>query len=170
MGKLKRARLSLPVPPHPGTKVGEYVPFYFCPRSLMLYILHKGNHQDVSYRGGQAPIVHLEADLHAVVAAMNQARRRWAFTLSNAAAVYTEFRGDVQQLGDIDWTAVASNDFRDERVKHAKQAEFLVHDSFPWTLVRSIGVINMQVEAQVRQVIASAAHKPIVAIRTGWYY
>ncbi len=50
---------------HPGTKVGEYVPFYFCPRSVMLYILYMGNHPELGYRGGQAPIVHLSASRYA---------------------------------------------------------------------------------------------------------
>jgi hypothetical protein len=35
--EIKNDRLWLPVPCHPGTTVGEYVPFYFCPRSVMLY-------------------------------------------------------------------------------------------------------------------------------------
>jgi ssDNA thymidine ADP-ribosyltransferase, DarT len=28
--------------------VGEYVPFYFCPRSITLFLLHKGNHVDLT--------------------------------------------------------------------------------------------------------------------------
>ena len=39
----------------------------FCPRSIMLYILHMGNHPDISYKGGQQPIVHLQADFHKVI-------------------------------------------------------------------------------------------------------
>ncbi len=67
MSTIKQRRLSLPVKCHPGDKVGEYVPFYFCARSIMLYIIYQGNHPEVSYRGGQGPIVHLEADLRAAV-------------------------------------------------------------------------------------------------------
>ena len=44
MTKIKERRLQeLPVDCHPGTMVGDYVPFYFCSRSVMLYILHMGN-------------------------------------------------------------------------------------------------------------------------------
>jgi len=44
MPEIKRRRLQeIEVGCHPGTTVGEYVPFYFCPRSIMLYILHKDN-------------------------------------------------------------------------------------------------------------------------------
>jgi hypothetical protein len=65
---IKARRLyELEVDCHPGTKVGEYVPFYFCPRSIMLYLLHRGNHPDLNYTGGQRLIVHLAADLHEVV-------------------------------------------------------------------------------------------------------
>jgi len=39
MSEIKRRRLEeLEVKCHSGTMVGEYVPFYFCPRSIMLYI------------------------------------------------------------------------------------------------------------------------------------
>lgn len=64
MSEIKRRRIEeIMVTSHPDTKVGDYVPFYFCPRSVMLYLIYRANHQDLSYRGGQDPIVHLEADL-----------------------------------------------------------------------------------------------------------
>ena len=101
----------------------------------MLYVIHCANHPDLTYRGGQVPIVHVQADLHAVVAWARQHHRRWAFSLSNAGARYASFRADPAELDQIDWNAVASTDFRSPTVKEAKQAEFLVHGSFPWDLV-----------------------------------
>ncbi len=69
MSTIKQRRLEeLVVSCHSGTKVGEYVPFYFCPRSIMLYILHQGNHPDLDYSEGQEPIIHLQADLHDTIA------------------------------------------------------------------------------------------------------
>ena len=68
MSEIKRRRLEeLDVKSHPGTKVGQYVPFYFCFRSIMLYLLYQGNHPELTYRGGQRPIIHLEADFNATV-------------------------------------------------------------------------------------------------------
>src|ERR1035441_7473147 len=56
LSEIKKRRLEeLDLDCHPGTKVGQYVPFYFCPRSIMLFLLHKGNHVDLTYRGGQRP-------------------------------------------------------------------------------------------------------------------
>src|SRR5207249_3526329 len=61
MSAIKQRRLrELRVTSQPHTFVGEYVPFYFCPRSIMLYLIYMANHPELSYRGGQEPIVHLE--------------------------------------------------------------------------------------------------------------
>jgi len=172
MSTIKQRRLSLDVTCHTGDKVGEYVPFYFCPRSLMLFVIYRQNHPDLVYREGQGPIVHLEADLHEVVKWAAACRRRWAFTLSNAGAYYTatNFRADVANLDEIDWNAVAATDFRDPVVKEAKQAEFLVHDEFPWGLVRRIGVLSQGTKTLVEAAISSGGHRPPVEIVPGWYY
>lgn len=61
MNTIKQRHMRLPVSVHPTTFVGQYVPFYFCPRSIMLYVIHKANNPDLEYRGGQDPIIHLSA-------------------------------------------------------------------------------------------------------------
>lgn len=62
MNDIKARRLSLPVSCHEDLCVGDCVPFYFCPRSVMLYVIWCQNHPSLTYRGGQGPIVHLEAE------------------------------------------------------------------------------------------------------------
>ena len=170
MSGIKQRRLSLPVDCHPGDHVGEYVPFYFCPRSIMLYVIYCANHPELAYRGGQGPIVHLEADLHQTIAWANADGRRWAFSLSNAGAVYTQFRSRVDQLDEVNWVAVGSTDFRASDIKEGKQAEFLVHHSFPWSLVERIGVLSREVAQQVANATDGAAHRPALEIRRDWYY
>jgi hypothetical protein len=170
MGGIKARRLALPVPCHPGTHVGEYVPFYFCSRSIMLFVIHCANHPELAYRGGQDPIVHMEADLRRVMAWANGGAIRWAFSLSNAGAVYTQFRSAVGQLTEVDWPAVAATDFRSAEVKEGKQAEFLVHESLPWQLIERIGVISPGVAQQVANAIHGSAHRPKIEIRRDWYY
>jgi hypothetical protein len=87
MSGIKRRRVEeLEVERHPGTKVGDYVPFYFCPRSVTLYVIHCANHPELTYCGGQQPIAHLEADLHAVIQWAERSGERWAFSLSDAGA------------------------------------------------------------------------------------
>jgi len=170
MSGIKGRRLSLPVPCHPGDKVGDYVPFYFCPRSIMLFVIHCANHPELSYRGGQAPIVHLEADLFDVIAWANHNKRRWAFSLSNAGAYYAQFGHSVPELAEIDWAAVAATDCRSGNVKEGKQAEFSFHGSFPWNLVSLVGVKSAEIQAQAEATIAGTTHQPAVQVRPEWYY
>ena len=170
MTSIKQRRLTLPVPCHPGDQVADNVPFYFCPRSVMLYIISCKNHPDLTYRGGQEPIVHLEADLYDVVAWANSQQRRWSFTLSNAGARYAEFRADLNVLGDIEWSAVAATDFRLQMVQEKKQAEFLLHGFFPWELVSRIGVHSGAIRAAASATIAACSHRPQIDVLPGWYY
>ncbi len=170
MSGIKARRLTLPVHCHPGTHVGDYVPFYFCSRSVMLYVIRMANLPELAYRGGQGPIVHLEADLREVVAWADRTGRRWAFSLSNAGARYAQFRSDLARLDEVNWTAVAATDFRPAEVKEGKQAEFLVHESFPWTLVRRVGVQSQAIGQQAVLAMVGAAHRPAVQILPHWYY
>jgi hypothetical protein len=171
MSDIKRRRLEgIEVACHRGTRVGDYVPFYFCPRSIMLYILHMGNHPSLTYRGGQRPIIHLQADLHEAIRWASENGRQWAISDRNAGTYVVEFYNDLAGLDNVDWQAVGSTDFRDPVVKEGKQAEFLMHDWFPWELIERIGVIDLQRNAQAEQAIGSADHKPLVMVERGWYY
>jgi hypothetical protein len=140
----------------------------------MLYLLHRANHENLAYRGGQGPIVTLEADLRTVVARADAAHRRWAFSLGNASARYQEFRADLTQLDEIRWDHVAARKWSgpgvSSDVKEGKQAEFLVHEHFPWSLVSAIGVLNVAMQNQVRTLLAKATHRPPVHVRGNWYY
>lgn len=177
MRNIKQRRLSLPVSCRPGLNVGDCVPFYFCPRSIMLFVIHCANHPALAYRGGQGPIIHLEADLHAVVQWATGQQRRWAFSLSNAGADYAQFRCSLTDLGHIDWDAVASTNFSNgsytpsgNQVKEGKQAEFLLQDDFPWSLVQRIGVASQAVAVQAHAALANAAHQPNVSVQPSWYF
>lgn len=170
MNRIKARRLTLPVSCHQGTKVGEYVPFYFCPRSIMLYVIHCANDADLTYRGGQQPIIHLEADLQRVVQWAQANDRCWAFSLSNAGAAYTQFGVGMERLKEINWEAVAATDFRQPDIKEAKQAEFLVQRSFPWHLIERIGVSSQEIVARVSEAMHTATHRPRIEIRKDWYY
>ena len=59
MNSIKQRRLTNRLLSHDGLCVGDCVPFYFCPRSIMLYVIKMANHSELAYRGGQEPIIHL---------------------------------------------------------------------------------------------------------------
>ena len=64
---IKERRRKKLLPCNPGTYVGEYVPFNFCPRSVMLYLIHCKNYPGLPYRDGQEQIIHLVADMKKAV-------------------------------------------------------------------------------------------------------
>jgi hypothetical protein len=171
MSEIKRRRLEeLEVTCHQGTKVGEYVPFYFCPRSIMLYLLYRGNAPGLTYTGGQEPIIHLEADLFKTLRWAEQNGRRWAFSTSNAGARYVNFYNHMSDLNKVDWQAVSARIFTDTDTKEGKQAEFLLYESFPWHLFQMIGVNSSSMATKVEQIISNATHKPIIQVKNDWYF
>jgi len=171
MSKIKQRRLEeIEVDCHAGTKVGEYVPFYFCSRSIMLYILHMGNSPDIAYTGGQTPIVHLQADLESAIVWAEAQRVKWACSDRNAGAYVASFFKRRQDLTKINWPAVANTIFRDPVVKEGKQAEFLLYEAFPWHLVEAMGVRNPAIQTKVSAVLRGAFHRPPVSVQPTWYY
>ena len=175
LSSIKQRRLNeLQLTSHPSLYVGQCVPFYFCPRSVMLYVISRADHSELAYHGGQRPIIHFEADVHRSVAWADGNGYRWAFTLSNAGAHYFEDRSNLARLDEIDWDAVRANRWAGEgihpSVKEGRQAEFLAEQSFPRELVSRIGVRSPQIRERVADILPEAGHQPRVEIMPGWYY
>ena len=140
----------------------------------MLYLVWQANHPELSYRGGQQPIVHLEADLHATVAWAAAEHLRWAFTLSNAGAYYFEDLANLERLGDVNWEAVSARQWAGVGVpgafKDGKQAEFLIEQRFPWQLVERVGAYDRTVAQQVSNAIRETRHRPRAEMLRDGYY
>ena len=140
----------------------------------MLYLLHRGNREGVTYRGGQKPIVHLVAKATDVMAWAAQNGIRWAFTTSNAGSNYFEDHAEADQLAELDWKSINARTWSGNGVsrdiKEAKQAEFLVEQRFPWELVSDIGVYENPVGDRVTRLISGHQHRPSVETKRQWYY
>lgn len=134
----------------------------------MLYLISRGDSPELTYQGGQSPIIHLEANLHEAVEWAAANNRRWAFTLSNAGSYYFEDRSSLDDLNEIDWDAVQAHSWGGRR--EAKQAEFLVEHSFPCHLFRRIGVRNNEIAQRVANIGQVAAFMPPIQILPSWYY
>lgn len=168
MAKIKQRRLQIPLNSYPDLHVGDCVPFYFCPRSVMLYMFYKNNHPEITYQGGQEPIIHLVADLQKIVQwAMNNGRR-WVFTDSNAGSRYFNDYANLNQLDQLDWNAINATLW--PGCREQKQAEFLMENSFPWHLVEFIGVYSTAIYQQVVNALPGDGHQPRAEIKKDWYY
>ncbi|MET0657502.1 MAG: DUF4433 domain-containing protein [Steroidobacteraceae bacterium] len=145
-----------------GRFVGEFVPFYFCPRSPMLYTINIGN--TGRDPGCQKTIVHL---VSTVAAAIGQ-NRPWAISDGNAGAHHTTFAAVLTALDALDWGAIRAAQWKGRT--HAKSAEFLVADRFDWTAVHGIGCQNQKVAQHVQRLLNSHPHRPDVRVEQNWYY
>jgi hypothetical protein len=144
------------------------VPFYFANRSPMLYSIHTGS--VAGYDGGQKDIIYLVSSVEAVA----KGQRPWCFTDGHAVEAVSRFFCDVGSLNEVDWEVIEhwswKNTDADPDRKRRKQAEFLVHQSFPWSLVEGIGVIDASTKAKVAAAMAQAKHQPTIAVQPKWYY
>ena len=146
----------------------DYVPFYFAPRSPMLYTIDKGNVQ--GYTGGQSSIIHLVSEAELV----ETNNLTFTFTDGHAVVAYSEFYDDLQELGKIDWKIMREkiwkNTPEDGDRKRRRQAEFLIYQSCPWMLIKEIGVIDKNVKSAVRNILQNFKVCTSIKVYSNWYY
>jgi ssDNA thymidine ADP-ribosyltransferase, DarT len=165
---IKDRRALTLVPCGVGGTLTEYVPFYFAPRSPMLFTIGKGNVQ--GYGSGEDPIVHLVTSAEAVV----ESGLHFAFTDGHATVRFTEFFDDLGDLSKVDWDIMKARYWSDtsddnDRLRR-RQAEFLVHEFCPWKIIKLIGVKTEEVRRQVTEIISTHGYQPAIRLRRDWYY
>lgn len=159
---IKDRRLKRNVPCAAKGNLGEYVPFNFCPRSVMLYVISRG-HDD--YDGGQEKIVHLRSKVSAAV----ELDREWAFTDRHADVEHALYFDDLDDLDEVDWSVMSAKYWNDPPEKKEKrQAEFLVYERFPWDAIVEVGCHNEEIAKRVLGLVGD--NGPAVKVRPKWYY
>jgi hypothetical protein len=165
---IKERRARTPVPLDPGGTLANYVPFYFAPRSPMLYALHTGFVE--GYTEGQEPILHLVTTVDIV----NEKKLPFVFTDGHAVMTFSDFYNRLDDLDKIDWEIMKAtywNDTpQDNDRSRRRQAEFLIHKFLPWNLIEGIGAINERTVERVNEILSSLREPPEVTIQKKWYY
>lgn len=161
----QRAAKSVPVGPQ--GVVHDYVPFYFNPRSPMLFALNSGAVE--GHTGGQQTIIVLVSSAQAVAAD----GLGYVFTDGHSIMALSSFYDDLADLCKIRWDVVNTQywpNFEDGR--RLRQAEFMVRDFFPWKLVEEIGVYDATVKAQVASDLSNhpQLHQPPVKVMKSFYF
>jgi hypothetical protein len=161
---IKDRRMRRQVSVHPETTLGQFVPFNFCSRSVMLYVLHKGHD---GYRGGQNEILHLVSTVGRAIDCGHQ----WAFTDRHADLGYAEYFNALDKENEVDWGVMPLQYWSNENeTKERRQAEFLVYDWFPWEAINEIGVMDRVMQRRVEALLTNSEHWPAVRVKPGWYY
>jgi hypothetical protein len=174
------ARAGRPVPNPPGGSIHDYVPFYFAPRSPMLFTINRGNVAGCPWRQGD--IIHFETTVQQIVAL----GRPFVFYDRNATLQYSRA---YTALADLDtavawdlileaprldgfckyWKDSASNPRYADRMER-RQAEFLVGTSVPLTHITRLGVIDATRKAQVEGILRNAGIQLQVVVMQDWYF
>lgn len=170
-GHIKRRRALRPVPCGVGGTLADYVPFYFAPRSPMLYAVTCG-------------LVSPEAactDQIAFLVSSTQTLREAGLTViaSNRHAELdyaemTEHDGDLDGIDFIDWPLMKAvywnNTPDDPDRKERRQAECLVHPRVPWQVIEGIATKTEQARAQVQTLLGAAGVSTPVVVSAEWYF
>lgn len=168
---LKRRRALRAVPCGVGGTLADYVPFYFAPRSPMLYAITRGL---VSAEAAcTEQIVYLMSSTQTlrgagltVIASNRHAELDYADM--------TEHDGDLDNNDFIDWplmTAVYWNNTpEDPDRKERRQAECLVHPRVPWQVIEGIATKTERARAQVQTLLGAAGVSTRVVVSAEWYF
>ena len=116
------------------------------------------------------PLVYLVSTAQAVATA----KVAFAFTDGHATMAFTEFFDDLACLCRIDWGVMQSQYWFDSEQypdrKRRRQAEFLVYEHFPVSLITEIAVQNIAVQDRVVKMLADTSMNATVHVRPDWYY
>jgi hypothetical protein len=165
--KAMRRRRSVPVPP--GGVVADYAPFYFAPRSPMMYVIHRGG--VATYAAGCDSLIYLVTD----VERLSQLNAPIVFTDRNAVLGIAEFTADIDRLDTlIDWplmraTMWNNTDAHPDR-KERRMAECLVHGQVPWQAFAEIVAKTTLCAQQARTMVTAAGENVPVVVRPSWYF
>jgi hypothetical protein len=168
---IKARRLRRTVPLKPGGVVGDYVPFYFAPRSPMLYAVARGNVAGAPRN--QDSVIYLVTSTQRLV----ELGGDFLTTDRNAALDFAAYRDNDSALDDpehIDWDLMSvrmwNNTPADPDRMERRMAECLVHQRLPWTAVVGVAVRNEAIADRVRADLATLGQSTPVAVSADWYF
>lgn len=155
--------------------LGQYVPFYFGPKSPMLYMIVNGL-KGVPRRS-QSEIVYVCCNVRTVI----NAGVRFAFTDGYATKRFSNFYSDPKNLDMVPWDAVyagqwdnSEDNFDRER---KKQAELLVYKHVPPEWVNTIVVYDDKARTFAQGLVERLGHRANVIVNPthafdncGFYY
>lgn len=168
---IKRRRALRVVPCGAGGTLADYVPFYFAPRSPMLYAITRGLVSEEAACTEQ--IVYLVSSTQTlraagltVIASNRHAELDYA--------EMTDHEGDLDDDDFIDWPLMTAtywyNTPDDPDRKERRQAEYLAHPGVPWQVIEGIATKTERARAQVERILGTAHQPAPVVVRAEWYF
>ncbi|MEM9419072.1 MAG: DUF4433 domain-containing protein [Planctomycetota bacterium] len=162
----KRRRRSVPV--DPGGVLADYVPFYFTPKSIMLYNIKTG-YNGVTRRPNDEIVL-----LVSRLPQLSDAGVKYIFTDGHAYPTETEYFDDDNDLDQVDWELLYTCDFERDPNDPGKltryQAEALVYQHVPVDALTGIVCNSDRVKKRLQQQIDDRGLGYGVVTRPRWYF
>ncbi len=143
--------------------VGDYVPFYYAPRSPMLYTQH------INRLINQEELVYIACDAYTFI---NDDTRKWACTDRNAAIKIAKFGFSLEALKSFTdfslmkeemWNNTETHPDRQEK----RMAEFLVYNKVISEDILGFVVLNDTVKDKLTSLISSSK---TILVNPSYYY
>jgi hypothetical protein len=137
--------------------IGDYVPFYFTPKSMMLFNIITGFRAPLVPKRSKDEIIIVRCLIEEL-----SKLGRFFFTDGQANVTsITEHYHDLADLDKIDWNIIQRTDFKNEPGDTDKQrryqAEFLVHGHVPVESIESLNVYNEKAANFVKKELAKTS-------------
>jgi hypothetical protein len=147
--------------------IGDYVPFYFTPKSIMLYNILTG------YGVPKVPpgeIIFIATTVSKVASCGN----RYFFTDGQANTSISRHLHQLQDLDKVDWEVINSGDFKKSMADIDRprryQAEFLVESHVPVNCIEAIVAYNESGATFVKKELARTDLLTPVYIKNSFYF
>jgi len=151
----------------PETTLADYVPFYFTPKSIMLYIIHTG-------RGVKQQS---NSDIVIICTSLNRLESRgvqFIFSDRHAFLASARFYRSLSDLDKIDWKSLQNCDFRvdhnNPEKKERYMAEALVNHSMTCDSLLGVACCNEAVKSDINQILVAAGKSMKVLSKPDWYF
>lgn len=157
----KRSQKTVPI--SPGGNLHDYVPFYFAPRSPMLYSI-------VNDGVSQEDIVYFMTNTTTI----QRDEYEYVFTDSHAIMRLTSYYSSLQDLDRIDWDIMQSRYWHDRvdypNRKMKRQAEFLIYNQIALSSCIGFAVYNKEAELRLRNILKDYDTAIYIGIRPDYYF
>ncbi|MBE0570517.1 MAG: DUF4433 domain-containing protein [Ignavibacteriaceae bacterium] len=148
--------------------LNDYVPFYFAPRSPMLYSISRGN--VAGFNGNQSDIAYIVSNIRSI----QQAERPFVFTNAHAYLAFTAQYNNIQNLTSIDWNIMNARYWNrtidDPDRRSRRMAELLVYQFVDVTCILEVVLFNQQKLDYTNQLIEELNLNIPTRICREWYF
>lgn len=166
---VKGQRRAKVVPCEPGGVVADYVPFYFAPRSPMMFAIDRGRVPE--YTDGCDPLVYLVTS----VEELSSRSVPMVFTDGNAATGITEFSDQIADLDNmVDWPLMKerywADTLDDGDRRRRRMAECLAVGPIPWPAFHEVVVRTEDRSLDAVAILDTIGVTATIRVAPDWYF